>query len=72
MNRQVLDPALRTWVALNAAMRICTEEYALKLLHLERTGRRRKQFLLRIHSRINFIRAQRERLELKKVSRTRT
>lgn len=65
----IADAALRTWVALNAALRCCSESRAAQLLSAEKYGRRRMQFLLRIHSRLNYTRAQRERRELKKVSR---
>lgn len=59
---------LRTWVALNEAMQSATEEQCLKLLAAEKKGKRRKQFMLRIHSRLNRVRAARERAELIKLA----
>lgn len=58
-------PELRTWNALNAAMQDADEELCEALLAEERKGRCRKRFLLRIHSRLNRMRAGAERLRLK-------
>lgn len=71
MASMIAYEVLRTWNGLNAALRSCTEAYARRLLQLEQTGRRRKLFLLRIHSRLNYIRAQRERRSLVKRARRR-
>lgn len=66
--KPVKNPDLQTWVGLNEAVMNCTDEAKLqKLLTEELKGRKRKKFLERIHSRINKLRAERERAELHKV-----
>lgn len=63
------SPELATWVALNQALMAGDIKLAERLLAEESKGRRRKTFLLRIHSRINWLRATSERAALlKKVS----
>lgn len=64
MKKPVTDGALRTWVALNDELREADEATCHRLLKAERKGRKRKQFLKRIHSRLNKARADRERTEL--------
>jgi hypothetical protein len=56
--------ALDNWVAINEAMRTCTEKEALKLMEKERAGENRVRVLIRIHSRMNKLRADRERREI--------
>lgn len=56
--------AIDNWVELNNALRGCTEEVAAELLAAERAGKKRKQFLNRIHSRLNKVRADNERARL--------
>lgn len=56
--------ALRSWHWLNEALRDCDEAFASKLLKYERDHLNRSGFLLRIHSRINRLRRERERVEL--------
>lgn len=56
---------LKSWVALNAALLEADEARCVELLDAELAGRCRKQFLLRIHSRLNRMRAGAERLTLK-------
>lgn len=58
------NPALRSWLALNDAIREADEAFCWQLLDEELKGRRRKQFIRRIHSRLNKVRADRERAEL--------
>jgi hypothetical protein len=53
-----------SWETLNAILMASTEKECVDLLELEKTYSRRKMFLLRIHSRINALRAARERVEL--------
>lgn len=60
------EEALNSWVDLNTALKDATEERAKQLLEAEKAGRRRPQFLLRIHGRLNKVRAERERLEILK------
>lgn len=63
------SPELATWVALNQALMAGDIKLAERLLAEESKGKRRKMFLLRLHSRINRLRAQSERAALlKKVS----
>lgn len=57
-------PALRTWIALNDKLRNADEEQCRFLLDAELVGRKRQQFIKRIHSRLNKVRADRERKEL--------
>lgn len=59
--------ALTTWTALNAFLMACEDEVQLQtLLDREQLGKRRQEFVKRIHSRINKVRADRERRELLK------
>jgi hypothetical protein len=57
------DP-LATWDDLNRHIVVADEAVCRDLLCREREGRRRKTFILRIHSRLNLVRAERERREL--------
>ena len=63
---------LESWEALNTHLLNVGEKECLRLLAAERAGDRRLTFLLRIHSRLNKIRAQRERKELEIVARVKT
>lgn len=66
--KPITDPALKSWDDLNEhIMQMDDEEDLQKLLDLEIAGRRRQQFVFRIHSRINKLRADRERDELKEL-----
>ena len=56
--------ALHSWHTLNKALQGCTEAYAEKLMTAELKGKRRPLHLRRIHSRINRLRAMRERGKL--------
>lgn len=62
--KPVNNPALRSWLALNDALREAGESVCKALLKEELEGRRRKCFIKRIHSRLNKVRADRERAEL--------
>lgn len=62
--KDITNPILASWISLNDAMREANEETCKSLLREELKGRNRKRFVLRIHSRINKIRADRERKEL--------
>jgi hypothetical protein len=57
------DP-LANWGALQEALKEIDEDNCWKLLREERSGKRRMQFLLRIHGRANKLRVERERYEL--------
>ena len=65
MKKTITNPDLANWIDLNEALRTASEEQALKLLTEEQAGRNRKQFVLRIHSRVNRMRAARERASIK-------
>lgn len=62
---KITNPALESWINLNEKLQDCDEKTAEGLLKEELDGRRRKQFMLRIHSRLNKLRADRERIQLK-------
>ena len=64
IKKPVTNPALQTWLTLNDALRDADEDICQKLLKEELKGRKRKQFIKRIHSRLNKVRADRERAEL--------
>lgn len=57
-------PELASWVALNEALMEGDLSLAERLLKEEKAGKKRKQFMLRLHSRINKLRAEGERAEL--------
>jgi hypothetical protein len=64
LKKLVTNPVLRTWPALNEALRLADEQLCQRLLKEELQGRKRKMFVKRIHSRLNKVRADRERAEL--------
>lgn len=64
VKKPVSNLALRTWLALNNALRNANEKTCQALLDEELKGRKRRQFIKRIHSRLNKVRADRERKEL--------
>lgn len=64
MNKLVIKNVLQTWVGLNDALRGADEKLCRRLLDEEVNGRKRKQFIKRIHSRLNKVRADSERLKL--------
>ena len=64
MKNPVENPALVSWIALNDKLRGANETECRSLLEEELKGRKRKQFIKRIHSRLNKARADRERIEL--------
>lgn len=53
-----------SWKDLNALLADAEEKDCQQLLASEKKGARRKQYMLRIHSRLNKVRADRERDEL--------
>jgi hypothetical protein len=59
-----MKTALETWADLNEWLKTCDETSATKILNVEKVHARRPTFLLRIYSRINKLRADRERKEL--------
>lgn len=57
---------LDNWTQLNAHIVDANEAACVKLLKEELNGQRRRMFILRIHSRLNRVRADREREALMK------
>ena len=65
MTKKIIsNPVLKTWVALNEHLRDAGSADCQKLLKEEKAGRARKRFMLRIHSRLNAIRAAEERTDI--------
>lgn len=64
MKKDITNPKLKSWLDLNAALMEADEQLCQKLLSEEIGGRNRQAFKRRIHSRINKLRAERERKEL--------
>lgn len=64
MKQHEITKALSTWIHLNEALRDADEDQCSELLRAERRGKARPTFLRRIHSRLNKVRADREREEL--------
>lgn len=59
-----------TWIELNEIVMKADERECQRLLAVEKAkDRRRKMFLLRIHARLNKVRAERERAELVKIAK---
>lgn len=58
------DSNLQTWAGLNDFLRSTDEAECNRLLKLELKGAKRKVVALRIHSRLNYLRAHRERAEI--------
>ena len=69
MKLHAIDGALATWVNLNTAIMRMGEADCVQLIDAEKVGRNRKTFILRLHSRLNKVRAARERVELLKALR---
>lgn len=59
-----LNAAAKDWRSLNHALHSLTEEQVLTLLEEEKKGRRRPNFLTRLHARYSTLRVTRERQEL--------
>lgn len=63
------SPELDSWNGLNEAIMSSDIKMAERLLDEEKKGRKRKQFMLRLHSRINKLRADREREDIIKLAK---
>ena len=62
MKKPINNPVLRTWDQLNEFIMSTVDVTILeKLLHEEIDGRNRRKFVSRIHSRLNKLRAHKER-----------
>ena len=64
MKKLVMNLALQSWLTLNDVLRDADESACQALLKEELKGRKRRTFIKRIHSRLNKVRADRERIEL--------
>ena len=64
MKKPVENPSLQTWMILNESLKNADEAKCRKLLADELAGRKRRQFIRRIHSRLNKARADKERQDL--------
>lgn len=62
--RIISNPALKSWDALNEFLKTASEDDCIKLMAQEREYVRRASFIKRIHSRLNKVRADRERKEI--------
>ena len=69
MTKKTKAGHLDSWSACNHFLREATERGALILLKKEQAGKRRIQYLLRIHARYNKMRGQRERTILLRSSK---
>lgn len=56
-----------SWIELNSVLKDADEAAAKALLASEKKGKRRLQYMLRIHSRLNAVRAHTEREEIRKL-----
>jgi len=59
-----MNQDIETWAGLNQVVREADEATCITLLKAELKGKKRKQFVYRLHSRLNRVRADRERSEL--------
>jgi hypothetical protein len=66
MLKSELERVLQSWSSLNGFVREANEEQCQIIIKEELATKRRRQFILRAHSRLNKVRADRERQELTK------
>jgi hypothetical protein len=64
LKQNTIDEALATWNGLNEVLKGCSEAACQQLMEAEKEGKNRPTFTRRIHSRLNKVRADRERKEL--------
>lgn len=64
MRKNAPDLPPQSWIELNDLIREADEATCQILLEKELEGRKRRQFVKRIYSRLNKVRADRERAEL--------
>lgn len=60
------DPNMMSWVDLQTFIMKAREDELIRMLEAEKFGKKRTQYLIRIHSRFNVLRARRERKDLTK------
>jgi hypothetical protein len=63
---RIKNQVLSTWQELNSFLLSAGEDDCRTVMEAEMAGKRRLMFVLRIHSRMNKLRAARERVELKR------
>lgn len=68
MTDQEVAAALGSWVALNARVAVATEAECEAILSAEKAVGKRFQYMTRVHSRLNRMRRERERIELKNIA----
>lgn len=59
-----MNHGIKNWAALNTRLQSADENDCLAMMKAEKGGLRRKSWLVRIHHRLNKLRAQRERAAL--------
>lgn len=64
-NRTRVLEALKNWANLKTILMEEDEDFAVRCLRAELNGKHRKEFVRRIHGRINRLRAIRERKEMR-------
>jgi hypothetical protein len=64
-----MKEAFSTWRELNEVLLNSTEKDCNKLLESEKSGEKRIRVMLRIHSRMNKMRAENERKHLQKIAK---
>lgn len=64
---QSIEQMTSTWQVLNLALLNADEQLANQMLDAEKAGKKRTRFMLRIHSRINKLRADRERIGIERL-----
>jgi hypothetical protein len=65
MKKTDIEKTLKTWKSLNEVVLTADETTCRMLIEEEIKGRKREQFIMRLFSRYNRVRAARERCELR-------
>lgn len=60
------NKVLDTWMGLNSRLLNADQEFCERLLKIELDNRKRMQVALRIHGRLNRVRAAKERVEIRR------
>lgn len=69
MRKAEVSKALVSWWTLNAAIMDLSEQDCEQLLQAEKDGQARERFMLRIRSRLNRLRTDREKTEIHEEAR---
>lgn len=70
MTEPWVESVLHRWTGLTEFVTTADEQQCQILLNAEKRGSKRLTFMLRIHSRLNKVRADRERVELVELSQS--